>query len=294
MASKEFFTDRVNGPAPRIHDDLPEHTSMGLYGLFQSKADSHWFASHFPEECQDGNGVIGTNRAGLWSNVRALVPELKESDNWGITPTQPDGAIFDLIEYAADRVSKPTQGAQHSFYKHHELLFDQAAGRKEFREEVNQILRRGGTMYELSPKLQIERIGTPAVQQVIEQMTPASGDPDLDALLDRARKLYMSRKDDDRALALEKLWDGFERLKTIDYVGNKKQSAEALLDNITSSEFRDITSAEMKALTNLGNQFMIRHHETDKHPVPKEAQDYLFARMGSLIVFLLKASNRLG
>lgn len=294
MTSKEFFTDRVNGPAPRIKDDLPEHTSEGLYGLFQSKADSHWFASYFPEQCQDGNGVVGTNQGGLWGNVRALIPELKESDKWGITPTQPDGAIFDLIEYAAERVSKPIRGAHHSFYKHYELTFDQAAGRKEFREEVNQILQRGGTMYELSPKSQIERIGTAAVQQVIRQMAPASGDPDLDDLLVLAKKLYMSRKEDDRALALEKLWDGFERLKTIDVMGNKKQSANALLDHIASSEFRVFTTTEMKALTDLGNQFMIRHHETDKHQVPAEAQDYLFARMGSLIVFLLKVSNRLG
>lgn len=149
-------------------------------------------------------------------------------------------------------------------------------------------------MYELSPNLQVVRIGTPAVQQVIEQMTPASGDADLDDLLLRAKGLYISHKQGDRALALEKLWDAFERLKTIDVLGNKKQSANALLDHIASSEFKAFTSTEMKALTDLGNQFMIRHHETDKHPVPQEAQDYLFARMGSLIVFLLKASNRLG
>ncbi len=283
----------MNGPAPRIHDNLPEPTSRGLYELFKSKADGHWFANHFPEQCQDGKGVAGTNFSGLWGNVRALVPQLEE-EKWGVSPIQPDGAVFDLMEYAASKLSKPVQGVYHSYLGHHELTFDQAAGRKEFREEVNQILRRGGTMYELSPNLQIVRIGTPAVQQVIAQMTPASGDPDLDDLLLRAKALYISHKQGDRALALEKLWDGFERLKTIDVLGNKKQSANALLDHIASSEFKAFTSTEMKALTDFGNQFMIRHHETDKHPVPKEAQDYLFARMGSLIVFLLKASNRLG
>lgn len=293
MASQEFFTDRANGPVPRIHDNLPEPTSLGLYELFKSKADSHWFANPFPEQCQDGKGIAGTNLGGLWSNVRALVPQLKE-EKWGVSPIQPDGAIFDLMEYAAGKLSKPIQGAYHSYLGHHELTFDQTAGRKEFRDEVNQILRRGGTMYELSPNLQVVRIGTPAVQQVIEQMTPASGDADLDDLLLRAKGLYISHKQGDRALALEKLWDAFERLKTIDVLGNKKQSANALLDHIASSEFKAFTSTEMKALTDLGNQFMIRHHETDKHPVPQEAQDYLFARMGSLIVFLLKASNRLG
>lgn len=293
MTPTEFFTDRVNGPVPRTHDNLPEHTSRGLYGLFKSKADAHWFAHQFPEQCEDGNGVVGTNFGALWGNIRALIPQLEE-EKWGTSPTQPDGAVFDLIEYAADRAAKPVQGEYHSFWKHYELAFDQAAGRREFRKDVNQILQRGGTMYELDPKLQIVRIGTPAVQQVMEQMTPASGDPDLDALLLRAKELYMSRKDDDRALALEKLWDAYERLKTVEIQGNKKKSADALLDRITSPEFREVTSREMKALTDLGNQFMIRHHETDKHAVPSEAQDYLFARMGSLLVFLLKVSNRLG
>ena len=68
-------------------------------------------------------------------------------------------------------------------------------------------------------------------------MTPASGDAELDGLLSLAKERYLSRKADDRALALEKLWDAFERLKTMDVLGNKKQSANALLDNIASAQF---------------------------------------------------------
>jgi hypothetical protein len=115
MASQEFFTDRMNGPVPRIHDNLPEPTSLGLYGLFKSKADSHWFASHFPEQCLDGKGIAGTNLGGLWRNVRALVPQLKE-EKWGISPTQPDGAVFDLMEYAAVKVAKPIHGDHQAFW----------------------------------------------------------------------------------------------------------------------------------------------------------------------------------
>lgn len=49
----------------------------------------------------------------------------------------------------------------------------------------------------------------------------------------------------------------------------------------------------MLALTKIGNAFNLRHHETDKHPVPPEAYDYLYSRMGSLIITLLRESNRL-
>lgn len=294
MAPSDFYTDRENGPVPRTHDKLPPATGAGLYSLFRTKARGHWLAQHFPEHCDDGNGICGTDHHALWSNVRALVPELKERSSLGIEPTQSDGVVFDLIEYAAERVAKPIEGQWHTYMNHYELTFAEAPGRREFRKDVNQILQRGGTMYELTSEGRIVRIGTPEVQAVISQLTPASGDAELDALLSLAKELYLSRKAADRALALEKLWDAFERLKTVDVFGNKKQSADTLLENIASTEFRSFTSTEMKSLTDLGNQFMIRHHETDKHPVPEEAQDYLFARMGSLIVFLLQVSNRLG
>lgn len=294
MTSSDFYTDRLNGPVHRTHDKLPAATAAGLYSLFRTKAQSNWFAQHFPEYCDDGNGVCGTDQRGLWTNLRALVPDLKERDSFGLEPTQPDGVVFDLIEYAAERVAKPIQGQWHDYMKHYELTFAEKPGFREFCKDVNQILQRGGTMYELNSAGRITRTGTPEVQQVISQMTPASGDPNLDGLLSLAKELYLSRRAEDRALALEKLWDAFERLKTVDVLGNKKQSANALLDNIASAEFRAVTSAEMKILTDLGNQFMIRHHETDKHAVPEEALDYLFARMGSLIVFLLRVSNRLG
>ncbi|WP_454813015.1 hypothetical protein [Paenarthrobacter nitroguajacolicus] len=294
MAHTDFYSDRVNGPTPRIHEQLPEVTSKGLLHLFIATIEKNWFAERFPEQCDDGNGICGTNGVALWSNVQALVPSLEEGKHGGFVYEQTDEVTFDLVEYAAARLSKAENREWHSFMKHHELAFDETAGRTAFREEVNSILHRGGTMFELSPQLQIIRTGTPAVQQVLEQLTPASGDDDLDRLLLHAKELFISRREKDRGLGLDKLWDAFTRLKTVDVQGNKKQSSTVLLENIDNEAFRQVTSDEMLALTKLGNDFMIRHHETGTHSVPSEAYDYLFARMGSLIVYLLKVSGRLG
>jgi hypothetical protein len=289
-----FYSDRVNGPVPRIHEQLPEATARGLQSLFETKVQANWLANEFPEHCADGNGVSGTEVVALWNNVGALLPQLRK-DDWGsLSPTQTDEVLFDLIEYAANRVAKPIQGKWHEYMKHHELTFDEKAGRKAFRKDVNNILHRGGTMYELTSEMQIVRTGTPAVQQVMEHLTPASGDEELDGLLHHAKELFRSRDEKTRGLGLDKLWDAFTRLKTIDVQGNKKQSASILLGNIENEAFREITSTEMFALTDVGNDFMIRHHETGTHSVPPEAYDYLFARMGSLIVYLLKVSDRLG
>lgn len=293
MASTNFYSDRVNGPTPRVHEQLPAATSAGLLSLFMTKIEKNWFADQFPEQCEDGNGVCGTDGGALWNNVRALVPRLEEGQYGGFLYEQPDDVTFDLIEYAARRLAKPENGEWHPFWKHHELSFNESAGRAQFRDEVNEILHRGGTMFELSPQLQIIRSGTPAVQQVLEQLTPASGDKELDDLLLHSKELFHSRSDKERGLALDKLWDGFVRLKTLDVPGNKKRSATALLENISNEAFREVCNKEMLTLTDVGNDFNIRHHETGTHLVPVEAYDYLFARLGSLIVYLLKVSGRL-
>jgi hypothetical protein len=73
----------------------------------------------------------------------------------------------------------------------------------------------------------------------------------------------------------------------------RNKGVEALLSQIIDPEWRVIIRSEMLVLTKLGNDFDIRHYETRVKSIPAEAEDYLFARMGSLIVYLLGASNRL-
>ena len=48
----------------------------------------------------------------------------------------------------------------------------------------------------------------------------------------------------------------------------------------------------MRALTDIGNTFAIRHFETTVTPIPTDAYDYLYARMGGMVGYLLRASNR--
>src|SRR5262249_27670501 len=93
--------------------------------------------------------------------------------------------------------------------------------------------------------------------------------------------------------ALEKLWDAFERLKTLEEGGNKRAQADALLDKAAASRFREMLGAEARALTEIGNSFRIRHAETNQEILTTPEQlDYLFHRMFSFIRFVLKATGR--
>ncbi|WP_052748284.1 hypothetical protein [Cellulomonas sp. FA1] len=288
-----LYSDRVNGPQTAINDALPVATSRGLLGLLDTRITANWFARVFPERCPDGQGICDTDLGALSANLQALVPgapwPLLHPDAYAT-----DEVVFDLVEYAAARVAEPVDRQYHSFFGHYELGFKEDEGRAVFRSEVNTILQRGRTTYELRDNGEIHRRGTPEVQTVLAGLNPTSGDERLDELIVEARSLYTSHRPGERAVALERLWDAFERLKTIDLPGgDKRQSVKALLGNLDGG-WRDTVQAEMKSLTDIGNQYSIRHHETRTTPVPEDgAADYLFARMGALITLLLTASRRI-
>lgn len=118
---------------------------------------------------------------------------------------------------------------------------------------------------------------------------PPSGDATLDALLRDARMKFRDPAPTTRAEATEKLWDAWERLKSLEVHGNKRLSVARLLDQCSPEpKFRALLEREAKELTEIGNTFHIRHFETDKIAVQlAQHNDYLFHRLFALIHLLL-------
>ncbi len=114
-------------------------------------------------------------------------------------------------------------------------------------------------------------------------------DEELNKLVKEAKERFFNPKD--KQIAIEKLWDAFERVKTY-YSGNKKQSTEKLIALI-SKEF-DLTflENEFQILTEIGNSYRIRHHETNKKEIANSKHmTYLFFRMLSLLDLCLTSIN---
>ncbi|ESZ15237.1 hypothetical protein [Mesorhizobium sp. L48C026A00] len=90
---------------------------------------------------------------------------------------------------------------------------------------------------------------------------------------------FLSPQLADRLDALDKLWDAFERIKTLEAGANKRETAAQLLDRAASAQtpkFRAFLENEASELTATGNSLRIRHSETDKEPVEAPEQvDYL-------------------
>lgn len=152
----------------------------------------------------------------------------------------------------------------------------------QFRDEINDIFRKTGLLYELNTDLQVERIIennplTPAVESAIA----AVGETGTRELLQEALLLHRSPYPADIRNAVEKLWDAYERLKTYYTTMNKRDSANKIIADMANNRAPYVTlfTNEFKALTDIGNGFRIRHHETDKVEIADVRYcDYFFNR----------------
>jgi hypothetical protein len=139
----------------------------------------------------------------------------------------------------------------------------------------------------------LERLaeGRPLPPVLFEAMgvLPPSGDAILDGLLRASIAKFKDAAPAVRKEGLERLWDAWERLKTLEAVTDKKVSIGLLLDRAASQpQFRSVLEEEAKALTSIGNDFHIRHFETNRAPVESEAHiDYLYHRLYALVHLLL-------
>ncbi len=103
-------------------------------------------------------------------------------------------------------------------------------------------------------------------------------DHEFNKLVEQAFQYYKEARID---TATEKSWDAFERIKTFYKQYDKKGSITKLIDIVSknNAEYREMVEDEFTSLTKLGNDFRIRHHETNKKDICcKEHYDYLFHR----------------
>ncbi|TNE61356.1 MAG: hypothetical protein EP341_00770 [Sphingomonadales bacterium] len=290
-----YFTDREYGVRPQTIEAIDERLWAGLYSLIQKGIGDGSFGCRFPEQCPDGNGPCGCDEQAFRQMLGAEVPCI----GWPLSADEaPDTpVILDLLEFCAKAVGEPIQGAYHSYYRHHHLSWNRDAGLARFVGDVNLLFRRNAVAYELTAVGQARRLLPQAISNTIFWALFQTGDAETDRLLEAARHRFLLPKLEDRRDALEKLWDAFERLKTLEPGANKRVQAEALLDRVAppGSRFREALGREAAELTTIGNSFRIRHSETTQEALTSLDQiDYLFTRMFAFVRMILKGTGRGG
>lgn len=161
-----------------------------------------------------------------------------------------------------------------------------------FRQEMNGAFKKGSVDFDLSDNgLIVQRIEHEVLDNTIGENIGKIKEPGLRALLDEAIALHRQPRISAHKDAVEKVWDALERLKTHYTSLDKKNSMKKVIRNISSgkAEFDTLFNTEFKALTDIGNKYRIRHHETDRFEISDVRHyDYFFNRCLSLIALAIQ------
>ena len=159
----------------------------------------------------------------------------------------------------------------------------------DFSDKVNALLKLHEIPYNLKMG-KLENIFDISINNKHISSIPETG---LRELLWDAESYY---KKGNKQIAVEKLWDALERLKT--YYSppcDKSQSVKKIIEDMSASDlnFRTLYETEFSALTKIGNDYRIRHHETTKIDITDDRQyEYFYKRCIALISVAIQYLRR--
>jgi hypothetical protein len=299
----QYFSDRERGSKPRIEEAISPAVWGGIVAFVNTLVSKGAFGIDFPLLCPDGMGSIGTDEVQLSLAIQAEIPDLswpletrkKDSKEYYSEdkPFAPDVlTVLDFIEFCYKAVTQPIQDSFHPFFGHHHLSFDVETGKKAFREKINTIFSRNGITYELRDDGFVIRLASPVIRHALTNTLFATGDSTLDEMLEEAQAKFVNPNVSVRREAVERLWDCWERIKTLEKPDDKRRSIENLLKKAVPGSENDILQMldqEARKLTEIGNSFHIRHAEVTQIRIADSDQiDYLFHRLFAMIQLLLK------
>ena len=297
----DYFSDRENGPRARTEQVISPTVWAGLVGTVQALINSAAFGLQFPARCPDGQAICGSDPDSLAAAVIAEMPGLawplettSEVEDGFFSQRQPFAPntllILDFVEFVYASVAKPNPGKYHDFFSHHHLSFDQQVGQEEFRATVNRIFARNGVAFEMLSTGRLVRVLPLVLGDDLRRTVFNTGDRTLDNMLEECRAKFSDRNPLVRREALERLWDAWERLKSLADPSDKKRSIKIILD-ATASEpsLRARLEADALELNSIGNSHLIRHSEVNQVPViDVDHIDYLFHRLFAMIQLMLR------
>lgn len=294
-----LFRERNNMHVEKVCTDKID---KDMYALLINVCDKYilYLANKFPESCPDyGNVVCGPDLASYERTLKFQIPGLFYGyDGKVVYPSVDDYdqyALLDYVEYVGSNIKDVKEYEYHSFFQHHHLKLENTSQVFiSFQYEINEVFKLTGLLYTLTDSKKVERITT-ADKQIDESkvIVQAIKEQGLKELINEAISFYKHPNPAIYRSAVEKLWDALERVKTYFVLSgmDKKHSVETLINSIANNQqhYFDLFTAEFKTLTEIGNNYRIRHHETDKYDINDDNYyEYFFNRCFALIVLAIK------
>ncbi len=297
-----YYTERHGMRAPV---ERTETISYEMYALLFACCEKYYnnIAWLYPEEYPDGQGCSGVDYSTFSTAIRFEIPTLfrdeydricaPEKNHYPRQQRYDQYALLDFIEFFAANCKDVVVGSFHSYFGHHHLcLLETREVFDTFRGEINRIFEKTGLLFTLSESAMVERIPENGVlSKEIESTMAKVSEQGLKGLLQDAILLYKTPCPQARQDSVEKIWDALERLKTFYTTMDKKASSTKIINDMANNraEFVRVFEEEFRALTKIGNDFRIRHHETNKTDIADSRHyDYFFNRCLSLIALAIQ------
>lgn len=263
--------------------------SILLKDRVESMMKDNLFSYDFPEHCPDNEAPCGCD---LDRMKKVFYGETGLSYDEAIdNPTEK--YIFSIIEFLYNHSSQPTGYEYHPFFRHNDIWkVSKGLGQTKFTSEINSLFKKLEIPFTLSSG-KVLKMGNEIFEKIIDPNIFNTEDEQTNDLLKASITFFKETDGSNRSLALEKLWDAWERIKTLEDNDKKTGIGKLLSKGIASVELRKHIGEEAKILTDIGNQFQIRHFERDKIELNEEDVDYLYYRLFNLILRLLMGTGRI-
>ena len=99
---QEYFSDRKNGPRPRVIEDVSPTVWYGIRSLYSRLCNDESFGNSFPFICRSGPDNGGCNTDLLDWTLKAEIPDI----TLPLISQPPTSVILDLIEFCYKYVAK--------------------------------------------------------------------------------------------------------------------------------------------------------------------------------------------
>lgn len=290
MSTSPYFSQRQGKPIIRDQEELGERFWAAFCGYIYEIGSKDYFAQAFPEECPDGQGICSWTPSLLQSRILGELP----NGEWPLPNEVPSKeAVFDFVEFFYRVISVPS-GRYHSFYRHTDYYnFDREKAQSEYTARINQYLQTCRHPYDFVNG-EIKSSISPVLDIPLKEEEFALDDKHLLGLMQSAVADFLDKSGNRKHKALETLVDAYDRLKTIE-PGDKKQSVNIVISKLSPVEaVRQTLNEDMQQLTQISNEFTIRHHEMHKRQLgDDDFIEYLFYAYYNVIRLILKKYNKL-
>lgn len=299
-----LYTERNNlrNEIKKTYDISPSAYRL-LFDFCETKFNN--IAWKFPLYCPDDENIIcGYDIEKLMTDLKFEIPSImrdgkfirpRDIGNVNYYADEDDKydqyAIFDLIEYIYNNYESYKADYYHSFFHHYHLsFFKNSVELINFCCEINKKFKKTGLLYEMQPNGKIKRVvSNEGSLNNLKENINYSNDDILKKIIDDAISYYLKPGPDSIELAVDKIWDAFERIKTYYVDLDKKNSGNKIIEQCScgDDEIRNILNNEYKILTDIGNSFRIRHSERGKMEFKSDYhREYFFNRCVSFLLLI--------